>query len=169
MLTAEEYKYVLTVECPPKPNDDAEEGEIEAYKKWIKADEMARCYILASMSGVLQHQHQAMSNAYDMMLNLKELFGHQNRAARKLAMKILINTRMAEGTPVRDHMLLIMAYLNELEILGAEIDAKSQIDIILLTLPDRFEPFQVNYNMNKRLYSLAELMIELQSAESLFR
>ena len=44
---------------------------------------MARCYILASMSNVLQHQHQAMTTAYDMMLNLKDLFGHQNQATRK--------------------------------------------------------------------------------------
>ncbi len=36
---------------------------------------MSRCYILAAMSGVLQHQHQAMATASDMLFNLKELFG----------------------------------------------------------------------------------------------
>ena len=82
VLTAEEYKYVLFEECPPKPTDDSSEKEKESYRKWIKADEMARCYILASMSNVLQHQHQDMTTTYDMMLNLKDFFGHQNRAAR---------------------------------------------------------------------------------------
>ena len=130
---------------------------------------MVRCYILASMSGVLQHQHQAMSTAYDMMLNLKKLFGHQNRAARQLAMKNLMTTTMAEGTPVRDHVLKMMAHLNEMEILGAEIDGETQVDIILQSLPKSFEQFCLNYNMNKRLYSLAELLTELQAAEGLFR
>ena len=46
---------------------------------------------------------------------------------------------MAEGSSVRDHVLKLMNYLNELEILGAEIDKESQVDMILLTLPDSFQ------------------------------
>ena len=84
MLTAEEYRFVLTEQCPPTPGENAPENEREAYRRWKKADEMSRCYILASMSNVLQHQHQAMATASDMMLNLRELFGEQNRAAGKL-------------------------------------------------------------------------------------
>ena len=42
MLTAEEYKYVLTQECREKPVDGCtDEVAIKAYKKWITADEMA--------------------------------------------------------------------------------------------------------------------------------
>ena len=96
---------------------------------------MSRCYILAAMSGVLQHQHQAMATASDMLFNLKELFGEQNRATRQVAMKALMNTQMAEGTPVRDHVLRMMSHLNEMEILGADIDGETQIDIILMSLP----------------------------------
>ena len=33
VLTAEEYKYVLFEECPPKPADDSSEKEIESYRK----------------------------------------------------------------------------------------------------------------------------------------
>ena len=45
---------------------------------------------------------------------------------------------MAKGTLVREHVLKIFDHLNTLEILGGEIDAKSQIDIILKLLPDFF-------------------------------
>ena len=86
---------------------------------------MARCYILASMSNVLQHQHEHMATAYDMMMNLKEMFGEQSRAGRQVAMRALLNTKMAEGTPVRDHVLKMIYHLNELEVLGAEIDGES--------------------------------------------
>ena len=61
---------------------------------------MARCYILASMSNVLQQQHERMLTTYDILLNVKEMFGEQGRAARQVAMKALLNTKMAEGTPV---------------------------------------------------------------------
>jgi hypothetical protein len=53
---------------------------------------MSRCYRLAAMSGVLQHQHQAMPTALEMLYNLKELFGEQNRSDRQVAMIALMNT-----------------------------------------------------------------------------
>ncbi|KAH0636214.1 hypothetical protein KY290_036648 [Solanum tuberosum] len=58
-LTSEGFKYVLVEKCPIKPADATDE-EFKAYEKWVKADEMARCYILASISNVVQHQHQSV-------------------------------------------------------------------------------------------------------------
>ena len=121
------------------------------------------------MSNVLQQQHQRYPTAYDIMYSLKEMFGDQDRAARQVAMKELFNTKMAEGTPVRDHVLKMMGHLNELQILGAEIDGETQIDIILQSLTDSFENFRLNYNMNKLNFSLAELHKELQAVEGLFK
>ena len=74
VLTAEEYKFMLTDVCPPMPVSDSSKEDLEAYQTWRKAYEMARCYILASMSNVLQHQHEHMVTSYDMMLNLKKMF-----------------------------------------------------------------------------------------------
>ena len=41
---------------------------------------------------------------------------------------------MTEGTPVQDHVLKVISHLNELEILGAEIDGETQVDIVLMSL-----------------------------------
>ena len=98
--------------CPPPPDSDSSKEEVEAYQQWRKADEMAMCYILASMSNILQHQHENMATAYDMMMKLKEMFGDQNRAGRQVAMKALLNTKMSKGTPVRDHVLRMIAHMN---------------------------------------------------------
>ena len=43
---------------------------------------------------------------------------------------------MSEGTPVNDHLLKMFDHLNTLEILGAEIDGESQVDMILESLSD---------------------------------
>ena len=40
-------------------------------------------------------------------------------------MRALLNTKMAEGTLVWDRVLKMISHLNELEILGAEIDDES--------------------------------------------
>ncbi|CAA0841984.1 Unknown protein, partial [Striga hermonthica] len=155
--------------CLAVPADNAPDQEKEEYARWKKADEMAKCYILASLSNVLQHQQQSMNTIADMLLNLKELFGHQSRAARQEAMRILMNMTMREGTPVREHVLAMMAQLKELEVLGAFIDGETQVDIVLQSLPKCFEQFRLNYNMNKMLMTLPELVAELQAAEGLFR
>ena len=68
-------------------------------------------------------------------------------------MKALLNMKMAEGTQVRDHVLKIIAYLNELEVLGAEIDGESQVDIVLMSLPESFKNFHLNYSMSRDLIS----------------
>ena len=48
------------------------------------------------------------------------------------------NTNMAEGTPLRDYVSKIFVHLNTWEILGGELDADSQIDIILESLSDSY-------------------------------
>ena len=55
VLTAEEYNFVLTKVCPQQPSEGATNEEIQAYQKWKKANEVTLCYILASMSNILQH------------------------------------------------------------------------------------------------------------------
>ncbi|KAL5716274.1 hypothetical protein ACHQM5_017990 [Ranunculus cassubicifolius] len=130
---------------------------------------MAKCYILASMSNVLQHQHQNFGTAAEIMANLLEMFGEQNRTKRQLAMKNLMSTKMAEGSNVREHALKMIGYVNELEILGANIDNQSQVDAVLQSLPESFNQFRLNYNMNKMDLTLPELMNSLQQAEDLVK
>ncbi|XP_057505573.1 uncharacterized protein LOC130788883 [Actinidia eriantha] len=72
-----------------------------------------------------------LPSAYDMILNIREMFEDQGRTARQMAIKELVNTSMAEETLVRDHVLKIIGHLNELEIIGVEINGESQINIKL--------------------------------------
>ncbi|XP_077249252.1 uncharacterized protein LOC143888713 [Tasmannia lanceolata] len=103
------------------------------------------------------------------MANIKEMFGEQNRAARYIAMKSVVSTKMVGGTPVREHMLKMMGFLNELDVLGAFLDAESQIDLILASLPQSVDTFVLNYNMNKLEVTLSEFLNMLQLAEDLLK
>ena len=46
-----------------------------------------------------------------------------------------MGAKMAEGTPVREYILKMIGFLNELETLGATIDTQTQVNIILNSLP----------------------------------
>ena len=51
-------------------------------------------------------------------------------------MRQIYNTKMAEGTSVREHCLWMISNLNTLEVLGVDIDGESQVDMILQSLQD---------------------------------
>ena len=121
------------------------------------------------MSNVLQTQHEHMGTAYDIMMSLSEMFADKSKSARQAAIRTIMNTKMAEGTPVREHMLKMMDYFNVAEILGVEIDAESQTNMIIETLPDSFSQFKLNFNMSKMDMTLSELMKELQVAEAIMK
>ena len=74
---------------------------------------------------------------------------------------------MAKGSSVRKHCLTMISNLNTLEVLGADIDGESQVDMILQSLPESFKEFKLNYNMNKKIYTFSKLMNELVPAEDI--
>ena len=100
VLTAKGYKFAPTSPKPSELVPDASQEDKEKYDKWVKDNDMAKCYILASMSNVLQHQHQFFTVASDIMFSLKEMFGSQVHLVRPRAMQDFLQSKMSEGTPV---------------------------------------------------------------------
>ena len=49
-----------------------------------------------------------------------------------------MGAKMVEGTLVREYVLKMISFLNELEILGATIDTQTQVDTFLNSLPASF-------------------------------
>ena len=55
VLTIEGYKFALTSSKPSEPIPNASKDDKDKYDKWVKANDMAKYYILASISNILQH------------------------------------------------------------------------------------------------------------------
>lgn len=75
---------------------------------------------------------------------------------------------MEEGIRVRDHVLKIMDYLNEVEIHGGEIDDKTKINMVIESLPDTFREFKVSYILSNKDMTLVQLMYELHAIEEYY-
>lgn len=169
VLTIKGHKYVLSLPCPKFPVLEASEEDKKRYHLWQKSNEMAKYYILTSVSNVIKHQMQNLSLASDIMVSLKEMFGEQICAAWSGTMRVLLNAKMAEGTSVQEHCLKMISMLNVLEVLGAEIDRESQVDMIFQSLPEAFNQFRLNVSMGKKDYTLFELMNELIAVEGILK
>ncbi|GMN68381.1 hypothetical protein TIFTF001_037437 [Ficus carica] len=127
------------------------------------------CYIRANMSNVLQKQHKEQETARQIMDNLEEMFGEQTIQAKTDAIKGLMNYKQKVGTPIKEHMMKIMAYLSDAQANGAEIDAATQLVMVFKTLSKDFNLFQASYNLNRKKMSLTELKKELQAFENIFK
>ncbi|GMN35631.1 hypothetical protein TIFTF001_042256 [Ficus carica] len=115
--------FVLTQLKPPTPTIDAPDRDIVALERWDNSNLSAMCCIRASMSNVLQTQHEEHQTARQIMDNLEEMFGEQTIQAKTDAIKGLMNCRQKVGTPIKEHMMKVMAYLSEAQTNGAEIDS----------------------------------------------
>ena len=122
----------------------------------VKVDEMAHCYILVSISSVLQHSLKDYLSARDMILGFKEMFGEQGQLTKQISMRALMDTKMSDGIPMREYVLKMFDHLNTLKILSGEIDIESQIDIILESLSNYFNQFNLNSSINKIDFTLVE-------------
>ena len=85
------------------------------------------------MSNVLQRQHCPMETALDILPNIDKMFPRLSRQARFEATSDFMNLRQKKGHLVYEHMMKVITYLNELKILGAEIDAETKNHMVLNT------------------------------------
>ena len=73
---------------------------------------------------------QDVELASNIMLTPKEMFGEQGHSSRQETMRQIYNTKIVEGSLVREHCLTMISNLNTLEVLGVDIDGESQVDMI---------------------------------------
>ena len=121
--------------------------------------------MLASMNKKLQRQHEDMENTVSIILHLTELYGEGTRNRRFNIVSELVKTKMVKGSPVHQHVLKMIGFIEQLENLGTPLDRELAQDFILASLNDLFSQFVMNYNMNKMDSTLSELLNMLATTE----
>ncbi|XP_038879182.1 uncharacterized protein LOC120071154 [Benincasa hispida] len=116
------------------PSTTANRNVRNIYNWWVRANEKARAYILASISNVLNKKHEVMPISHEIMASLQEMFGQPSSFVRHKAIKYVHSTRMKDGFNVREHVLDMMVHFNIAEAHGAMIDEISQVSMILESL-----------------------------------
>ncbi|KAK1591530.1 hypothetical protein Q3G72_009150 [Acer saccharum] len=167
LLQSEKHKFVLTTPKPPAPNNESSIMYRDEYEQWKTSNDMAKCYIMATIFDVLQQQHEGMESAADIMMSLEEMFAMKSKTTKREAVTAFMNLRMKLGQAVKDHMMKVIAHLNIAELHGAEIDGETKIDMVVNSLSDSFDQFKLDYTLNKKEYTLQGLMQDVQSVEKI--
>ncbi|KAL0288389.1 UNVERIFIED_CONTAM: hypothetical protein Sradi_7098300, partial [Sesamum radiatum] len=104
------------------------------------------------------------TNYNDWLRNLRIVLDFENqtyvldRHIRYAATKAFFDTKMTEGSSVREHGIKMLSLMEKLEDLQVGLDNDTYIDVILQSLPPSYNPFVVNYNMNGLEKSINELI-----------
>ena len=163
-LTYDKVAYVLTA---PEPVLGLEPtiAETEIRNTWDKDCSLAQCLTIASMDLVHQRQHENM-DIRSIFRNTEELYGEQPRQMKYAASRNLFQTKMTVGSSVGDHVLKMIAYVNELELLNVGLDADRYTDIILQSLTPVYSRFISQFLMMDLEPTLPALLNLLRQEES---
>ena len=142
VLIYENYKFILTEECPLELAANISHSVREAYDHWIQANNKSCYYMLAVMSDVHRIKCKKIETAYKIMESLQAMFGQPFDQSRHNAFKAVMNAKMKARTSVRGHVLKMIKWLNEVEIHGAIINERTQVSMILESLSHAFLPFK---------------------------
>ncbi|KAK8593860.1 hypothetical protein V6N12_045933 [Hibiscus sabdariffa] len=165
VLKQERKEYVIKEVVPNDPGPNASRADKDKFKKHMDDMVDVGCLMLATMTPELQKQHENMV-AYEMIQNLKEIYEGQARQERYETSKALFQCKMSEGSSVGAHVIKMMGYIQTLEKLGFALNDELATDVILQSLPDSFNQFVLNFNMNEINKTLPQLLGMLRTAES---
>ncbi|KAL3633507.1 hypothetical protein CASFOL_022269 [Castilleja foliolosa] len=169
VLTLDDLVYVLTEVPPDSLPPTATEADLAKLAKWKKDDVTARCYMIASMIPEMQRKYETFEHASDIARHLESCYSENMRASTYAATRELVTMRLREGASVHEHGLKMMTLLEKLVKLEVVLPHQLSTDLILLSLPSSYEPFIVNFNMNKLEPPMDELLNMLVSFESTMR
>ena len=120
---------------------------------------MAKCFILTSMNGVLQQQHEGMKHCSEVILSMDELFTNRIRNSKREAITTFMNLKMKLRQLIKENMMKVIAHLNTTKLQGAKINVETKIDMIVNLVPDVFDQFYLEYTLKKnKVYTLIGLM-----------
>jgi hypothetical protein len=120
------------------------------------------------MSPELQRQHEN-TDAHTMIILLKELFDNASRIEMYKIFKELFHCKMTKGSLMNTHVLKMIGYIEKLGELDFVIDHELGVELVLLSLPQNFSQFIINYHMNKLDSILLELFNILKTVEGPLR
>ncbi|KAL0445642.1 UNVERIFIED_CONTAM: hypothetical protein Slati_1692100 [Sesamum latifolium] len=167
VLDFENQGYVLDKPLPTVLPERSSPEERLMFEKWHEDNYKVCSIILASMTNEIQKQYDRIEDVPSTMLRMKDVYAVPDRHIRYAGTKPFFGTKMAEGSSVHSHGVKMLSLMEKLEDLKAGLNNDTYIDVILQSLPPSYDPFIVNYNMNRLEKSIHELINMLVQYEAM--
>ncbi|XP_043725643.1 uncharacterized protein LOC122672213 [Telopea speciosissima] len=166
LLTAEDLMSVIEQDEPEFLQNEDPIAKA-AYELFRQNKSKAKLLVLNSVEKTIANSVKDLYLTKDMMEELKEMYGREERHVHHQLVTLLHGIKMAQGTPVIDHIIKMRNLFEDLENLGVSFKLNYKMNVIFYSLSqDIYRSFIVNYNMNKLSIELPELGNMLQEVEA---
>ncbi|XP_043725665.1 uncharacterized protein LOC122672234 [Telopea speciosissima] len=103
-MSAEALMSVLDEEEPEFPNEKNPKSKA-VYELFRQKNSKAKLLVLSSLEKTITDSVKDLYLTKDMMEELKEMYGREERHVHHQLVTLLHGTKMAQGTPVIDHVM----------------------------------------------------------------
>ncbi|KAK4383112.1 Retrovirus-related Pol polyprotein from transposon RE2 [Sesamum angolense] len=169
VLDYENQGYIMDKLLPKTLPDGSSSEERETFERWHADHRKVRSIILASMSNDVQKQYDRLDDVASILQRMKEVYAIPDRHTRYVATKEFFKAKMTEGSSVEEHGVKMLSLMEKLEDLKAGLKNDTYIDVILQSLPPSYDPFIINFNMNRLEKSINELINMLVQYETMIK
>ncbi|KAJ0013618.1 hypothetical protein Pint_20786 [Pistacia integerrima] len=115
------------------------------------------------MNRELQTKHEEVSNAYDILIALQELYSENPRVVEYELCASLFSMKLREGGTSSDHTLKNDQWIRSMDGYGVVMPDHLKVNLILQSLPPSYKPFITNYNLNRIERNLSEAQMSLKN------
>ncbi|XP_043725705.1 uncharacterized protein LOC122672272 [Telopea speciosissima] len=134
LLSAEGLMSVLDEDEPEFPNEENPDSK-PAYELFGQKNSKAKLLVLSSLEKTIVDSVKDLYLTKAMMEELKEMYGREEHHAHHQLVTLLHGTKMAQGTPIIDHIMKMRNLFLDLENLGTSFKLNYKTDVIFHSLP----------------------------------
>ncbi|KAL0292003.1 UNVERIFIED_CONTAM: hypothetical protein Sradi_7006100 [Sesamum radiatum] len=171
VLYFESQDYVLDKPLPVTLPEGSSPEKRLTFEKWYEDNRKVRSIILALMTNEIQKQYDRLEDVPLIMLRMKDVYAVPDWHIRYAATKAFFGTKMTKGSSVQSHGVKMLSLVEKLEDFKAGLNNDTYIDVILQSLPPSYDPFIVNYNMNrleKSIHELINILVQYEASTHKF-
>ncbi|KAL0315063.1 UNVERIFIED_CONTAM: hypothetical protein Scaly_2893700 [Sesamum calycinum] len=136
VLNFKNQGYVLDKPLSTALPEESFPEERVMFAKLLENNHKIRSIILSLMTNDIQKKYDRLDDVPSIMFHMEEIFAVPDRHIRYAATKAFFRIKM-------------LSLVKKLEDLRAGLGNDTYIDVILQSLPPSYDPFVINYNMNR--------------------
>ena len=161
-LAWNELDVALRFDKPAAPAEGQQPSE--AFTKWERSNRMAIMVMTQTISaGIrgaipLKDSEGRELSAKAFLASIEENFKSSSKTFASTLIMKMVTSQYNGKTGIREHILSMCDMTNKLKDMDMSISDGFLVHFIMTSLPSQYSPFKINYNTNKGIWTVTELI-----------
>jgi hypothetical protein len=153
-----ELDLALRMDEPPALKATSTTLEIAKHEIWERSNHLSLMYMQSHIAKGIRGSIPEFSKARDFLKVVDAQFMTSSKAIASTLMKRLSSQTFDSSKNVCEHIMEMRDIAAQLKFLEVEISDFFLVHLILISLPSKYGPFKISYNIHKDNWSINELL-----------